>query len=120
MSCSILPIKIIHQYLVTAKLFTVLSKPIGLVYFHIIQYYKCGADERISASLVNASFAKFVSDLEEEIKFVLIWWQAQNVLFYILERETFVQNVRLRYFTMWCNGRESVVNRALDGSTYPG
>ncbi len=27
----------------------------------------------------------------------------QNVLFYVLERETFVQNVRLRYFTILCN-----------------
>ncbi len=59
MCSSILPIKIIHQHLVTAKLFTVLSKPICLVYFHIIQYHKGGADKRISASQENASFAKF-------------------------------------------------------------
>ncbi len=27
----------------------------------------------------------------------------QNVLFSVLERETFVQNVRLRYFTILCH-----------------
>jgi hypothetical protein len=34
--------------------------------------------------------------LKEEMKLALICQQTQNVLFCVLERETFVQNVRLR------------------------
>ncbi len=37
---------------------------------------------------------------------MLICCQMQNVLFYVLEREMFVQNVRLRYFTMLCSNTE--------------
>ncbi len=60
--------------------------------------YKLGsATERISASLANASFAMFYLWPWEEKKLTLIW-QTQNILFYVLGGEMFLQNVRFKIF----------------------
>ncbi len=32
------------------------------------------------------------------LKLLSIWWQMQNVLFYVLESETFIDNIRLKVF----------------------
>ncbi len=58
----------------------------------------CGADVGISASSANASAAKFQLPTLKHVETFIDMMQMQNVLFYVLERETFVVNVRFKIF----------------------
>jgi hypothetical protein len=84
------PIFLIHSDIIGIKRFatnmlfliTSLEKPM-----------LCGADERISASCENCSSANISSLTLKETNLAPIFCQMQNVLFFILRREMFVQNV---------------------------
>jgi hypothetical protein len=56
----------------------------------------------------------FLSDLERRDETCA---DVMNVLFYVLEREKFVQNVGLRYFTMQCNNAQ---NKRMDQDLFQG
>ncbi len=65
---------------------------------HYKKHGLCGANVGISASLGNASATTFHLWPWEVLKLVLIWQHMLNILFYVLEIETFAANVRFKIF----------------------
>ncbi len=58
----------------------------------------CGVDVGISASSANASAVKFQLPTLKHVETFIDMMQMQNILFYVLERETFVVNVSFKIF----------------------
>ncbi len=87
------------------------------IYIYIYIYILWSSWKNLSKQGESQLWNVLSLTLKEEIKLALIGWQTWNILFYVLEREMFLRNARLRYFTIKCN---DVEYKRMDQDLIPG